>query len=106
MINNLTIEGRLTSKAEEKGKEKKVIVFRLAYNYGWNKEEKKPFTAFIDCLMAANDGLLERLDKGTRVILVGSLSSTSYTNKQGEKVEKETILVNTLEIIFENKVEK
>lgn len=110
MFNQVIMEGRATGKAQVKESKEgvKIAAFRLAFNFGWNKEENAPYTAFID-VGAYNDlatKVEEKIDKGTRVLITGVLAHKSYKNKEGAQVEKEVIYLNSLEVIEKAKAEK
>lgn len=103
MLNNVVLVGRLTADVEVKEikKDVKVARFTLAVQRTYKNEEGNYETDFIQCNVWNNiaDNMKEYCKKGDLVGVKGSLQSSSYEDKEGNKkyvtdvrVEKVTFL--------------
>ena len=97
MINTVVLTGRLTKDIElRRTTSGKVCTsFTLAVNR--NKQE----TDFINCVAFGNTAELvaERVEKGGRVLVQGSIKTGSYENKEGKKVYTTDVIANRVQII-------
>ena len=108
MINKIVLEGRLTHEPLKKSKgDKEISICRLAYDFGYNKDEKKTKSGFIDVVLTSTNAKFanENLHKGNRIICSGLLAVSSYETKEGEQVEKEVILADFVESLEKKEVE-
>lgn len=89
-MNQITIEGNIGSDPELKMyKEETLSSFSLAHtprkkvNGEWQDGETIWFR--VTFWNTKSDLVLDHLKKGDRVLIVGSLSQSNYTNKEGEQ---------------------
>ena len=98
-MNNVTLLGRLTADpvvryAAKEGEQTAVANFTLAVDRQYGKE-----TDFIRCIAFGKRA--ETIDnfckKGTKIALVGSIQTGSYTNKEGQKVYTTDVIFNSFD---------
>ena len=96
MINNVTIQGRLTSYPEVQHTDSDIAVcnFSVACERSYTKEEK--ITDFFDCVAwRGRAEFLERnFSKGDMIAIVGKLFTETYTDKNGNSRKAVKILVS------------
>ncbi len=94
--NSVFLHGRLTKEPElRQNKDKAVCLFKVATDDGKTKAGDK-VTNFHDCVAFGNtaETIGKYFAKGDPIIVSGSLSSRSYTNKDGEKVYTTEVIVD------------
>lgn len=95
MINNISIQGRLTADPEVLITESGIAVcnFSIACNRMYNKDEQ--VTDFFDCVAwRARAEFLERnFSKGDMIIITGKLITEEYIDKNGNKRKAVKILI-------------
>ena len=95
-MNKVELLGRLTKKVEiKKGKNTKYGYFTLAIKRPYAKENEQD-TDFLDCVMFGKplDALEKYTDKGTQIIVCGSIQNNIYDDKDGNRKSKIIIVVN------------
>ena len=96
-MNNVSIIGRLVAKPELRTTTagKKFCSFAIACN-GINSE-----VDFIDCVVWGKqaENLCEYQDKGNLIGITGRLTTNTYENKDGYKIKKTLVSVNSLEFL-------
>lgn len=99
MLNLIIIEGRVTHEPElvtktNNGKEIYFVNFSIANSRDYDRET----TDFIDCVCfnCLAENLCKYVKKGDKIKLVGSLQSSSYTDKNGYKRKSYSIRVDKL----------
>ena len=89
MLNNVVLVGRLTADPELKeiGKEGKVVNFSLAVQRGYKNADGEYDTDFIQCNVwnQVAENLKEYVKKGDLIGVKGTLQSSSYEDKDGNK---------------------
>lgn len=93
--NSVFLHGRLTKDVElRQNKDKAVALFKVATDDGKTKAGDK-VTNFHDCVAFGNtaESVAKCFSKGDPIMVSGSLSSRSYTNKEGDKVYTTEVIV-------------
>lgn len=99
-MNKVILMGRLTRDPDirySQGEKATAIArFSLAVDRRF-KQEGQPSADFINCLALGKNGEFAEkyLRKGTKVVVVGSWQTGSYTNKDGNKVYTNDCLVES-----------
>lgn len=100
MINRTILSGNLVSDPETRYTKtgKCITSFRIAHN------ETKDKTIFISVDVWDKEGetCAKVLKKGSNVIVDGRLHDDSYTNKEGQKVSKTSIVADRVTFAFKN----
>lgn len=94
--NSVFLHGRLTKDVElRQNKDKAVALFKVATDDGKTKAGDK-VTNFHDCVAFGNtaETIGKCFAKGAPIMVSGSLSSRSYTNKDGDKVYTTEVIVD------------
>lgn len=94
--NSVFLHGRLTKDVElRQNKDKAVALFKVATDDGKTKAGDK-VTNFHDCVAFGNtaESISKFFSKGDPIMVSGSLSSRSYTNKEGDKVYTTEVIVD------------
>lgn len=103
-FNRVIISGRLTDNPRVSSSQNGVLIgnFSLAVNEFFNNQER---TSFFDCV--AFSGVAERLDKycqkGSLVLVEGSIRQERWESKDGVKKNKVAIVVQRFEIFDKRK---
>lgn len=101
-MNKVILMGRLTRDPDirySQGEKQTAIArYTLAVDRRF-KQEGQPNADFINCLALGKNGEFAEkyLHKGTKVVVVGSWQTGSYTNKDGNKVYTNECLVESCE---------
>lgn len=101
-MNKVILMGRLTRDPDirySQGEKATAIArFSLAVDRRF-KQEGQPSADFINCLALGKNGEFAEkyLHKGTKVVVVGSWQTGSYTNKDGNKVYTNDCLIESFE---------
>jgi single-strand DNA-binding protein len=100
MINRILLSGNLVSDPESRYTKtgKCITSFRIAHN------ETKDKTIFISVDVWDKEGetCAKVLKKGSNVIVDGRLHDDSYTNKEGQKVSKTSIVADRVTFAFKS----
>lgn len=99
MLNNVTIQGRFT-KDPDYNEEKQVVHFTVACQRSFKNKQTGEYDAdFIRCVAFRKqaDFIAHHFYKGSRVIVIGSWQTGSYTDQQGNRVFTNDLMVNTTE---------
>lgn len=98
-INSITLTGRLTKDPEikyfESGSCK--TTFSIANNK-WSKKDEREIASFFNCEVWGKHGqyVAEYATKGSQIMLIGRLDTSTYTNDKGEKKIKVFIVADTV----------
>lgn len=96
MLNSVNLQGRFTATPELRKTPNGISVtsFTLANDFGYGEKKK---TAFIDCTAwrGTAELICKWFQKGSTVIVQGSIQTRSYTDKSGAKRK-------TVEIVADN----
>ena len=107
-MNSIVISGRLTRKPELKQTKtsKYVCDFSLAVNRGTKNENGDYEVDYINCRAwnKTAENLCNYQDKGSFIIVDGSIRAESYEDKDGNKQYKTYILVNNIEFTSKKQV--
>lgn len=101
-MNKVILMGRLTRDPDvrySQGEKATAIVrYTLAVDRRF-KQEGQPSADFINCLALGRNGEFAEkyLHKGTKVVVVGSWQTGSYTNKDGNRVYTNECLIENCE---------
>lgn len=98
-MNKLIMMGRLTKDPETRAAGQTTVSnFNLAVDRKY-KKDGEPATDFFDCTAFGKTAeFVEKyLRKGTKIILDGRLQNDNYTDKNGNKVYRTRIYVDSLE---------
>lgn len=103
-MNKVMLMGRLTKDPEvwysqsKKGEQMAIGKFSLAVDRRITRDGE-PTADFFECAAFGKLGeFIEKyLKKGTKVVLVGKLQNNNYTNKNGEKVYSNQIVIDEIE---------
>lgn len=101
-MNKVILMGRLTRDPDvrySQGEKATAIArYTLAVDRRF-KQEGQPSADFINCLALGRNGEFAEkyLHKGTKVVVVGSWQTGSYTNKDGNKVYTNDCLIESCE---------
>ncbi|MBR4145343.1 MAG: single-stranded DNA-binding protein [Lachnospiraceae bacterium] len=101
-MNKVIMMGRLTRDPEirygQGGNGTVVGAFSIAVDRRF-KREGEPDADFFDCTSFGKQAeFVEKyLKKGTKIVLEGRLQNDNYTNKEGQKVYRTRIIVDSLE---------
>lgn len=99
-LNTFCGSGRLVSNAIALNTQKGGARFRIAID-GYTKDE----VLFLDCVRFGDVGnTFQYLTKGTLVAVVGRLSESKYTNKQGLEVKSIGVIVNNIQLLGTNPI--
>lgn len=95
-MNNVQLTGRLVADANltfTAGKGTAMAKFKLAVDKGFGDNKK---TAFIDCIAWGKgaEALANFTQKGSKILLNGSIETGSYDNKSGAKVYTTTVVAD------------
>ena len=89
MLNNITLQGRLTADPELRTTTsgKNVASFTIAVDRGYAKPGEEKQTDFINVVawQQTADFICRYFKKGSMIALVGSLQTRSYEDKSGNK---------------------
>ncbi len=107
-MNNVILSGRLVRDIELKYTSNQLAVadFTLAVDKGLNKAKKaeyeasgKPTADFIYCKAFGKtaESMAQYLGKGRKTIVQGSISTNSYTDKEGSRKTFANVLVSNFE---------
>lgn len=107
MLNETIITGRFTDTPELKTTPsgKSVTSFTLANNTGYGDNER---TNWIDCVAwnKSAENICKFFTKGSRITVVGELTTRQYEDKNGNKRKAVEVLVNKFEFMDGRKEEK
>lgn len=111
MLNNVVLVGRLTSDPEMKevGKDGKVVNFTLAVQRNYKNADGEYEADFIQCNVwnQIAENMSEYCHKGDIVGVKGTLQSSSYEDKEGNKRYKTDVRVDKVTFLSSKKeVEK
>lgn len=98
-MNKVILMGRLTRDPEVRySNDLAVANFSIAVDRRF-KREGQPEADFFDCtaFRKTAEFIEKYLHKGTKVVLDGELQNDNYTNKEGQKVYRNRIMVNQIE---------
>ena len=98
-MNKVILMGRLTRDPEVRySNDLAVANFSIAVDRRF-KREGQPEADFFDCtaFRKTAEFIEKYLHKGTKVVIDGELQSDNYTNKEGQKVYRNRIMVNQIE---------
>lgn len=97
MLNQVILMGRITRDLDLRttGSGVSVVNFSLAVERDYRSGDKKE-TDFIDCQAWRNTAefIAKNFGKGRMIIVKGSLQTSSFTNKEGNKVSKTEVVVD------------
>lgn len=100
-MNKVILMGRLTRDPEVRytTSGSAVATYSLAVNRPYKNAEGKQEVDFINCVAIGKRGEFAEkyLRKGTQILVSGSIQTSNYVNKDGNKVYKTDILVDTHE---------
>ena len=98
MLNQITIQGRMTREAEVKNTPsgKTVTVFCVAVQRNYKNAEGKYESDFIDCVAYDRTGefIRQYFHKGEMILLNGELTTRTYEDKNGTKHKVASIIVS------------
>ena len=98
-MNKVILMGRLTRDPEVRySNDLAVATFSIAVDRRF-KREGQPEADFFDCtaFRKTAEFIEKYLHKGTKVVIDGELQNDNYTNKEGQKVYRNRIMVNQIE---------
>lgn len=108
-MNTVVIIGRLTRDPEIRKTQNgdTVTDFNIAYNNGRDKNgnEKEPYFFRCQAWRGTADLIAQYCKKGDKVGIEGKLIDSSYTNKEGLRVNQTKIQVNRVEFLSQKKTE-
>lgn len=100
-MNKVILMGRLTRDPEVRytTSGSAVATYSLAVNRPYKNADGKQEVDFINCVAIGKRGEFAEkyLRKGTQILVSGSIQTNNYVNKDGNKVYKTDILVDTHE---------
>ena len=102
-MNKVILIGRLTREPEVRwtqGQDQKAIArFTLAVDRRGRQEENGQSADFISCVAFGKQGEFadKYLTKGTKIALVGRITTGSYTNRDGQKVYTTDVIADEME---------
>lgn len=106
-MNKVIMMGRLTADPVIRytADQKPVANFRLAID---RRYKDKDTADFFECSAFGKtaESIEKYIKKGTKILIDGSLQTGSYTNRDGQKVNTVTVLVNTWEFAESKKEQK
>lgn len=109
MLNNVVLVGRLTADPElkEVGKDGKVVNFSLAVQRTYKNADGEYETDFIQCNVWNNiaENMKEYCKKGDLIGVKGTLQSSSYEDKDGNKKYKTDVRVEKVTFLSSKKEE-
>ncbi len=103
MYNSVTLVGRMVNNAEifVSSNDVKVARFRFAVDLPKSRQTESKSADFFKC--TAFKGAAECIErythKGAKLLIHGKLSSSSYTNKEGQKINSTEIIVHEIELL-------
>ena len=107
MLNNVVLVGRLTADPElkEVGKEGKVVNFTVAVPRSYKNSDGEYETDFIQCNVWNNiaENMSEYCKKGDLVGVKGSLQTSSFEDKDGNKRYKTDVRVDRVTFLSSKK---
>ena len=107
MLNNVVLVGRLTADPELKeiGKEGKVVNFSLAVQRGYKNADGEYDTDFIQCNVwnQVAENMKEYVKKGDLIGVKGTLQSSSYEDKEGNKRYKTEVRAEKITFLSSKK---
>ena len=107
MINNVVLVGRLTADPElkEVGKEGKVVNFTVAVPRSYKNSDGDYETDFIQCNVwnQIAENMSEYCKKGDLVGVKGSLQTSSFEDKDGNKRYKTDVRVDRITFLSSKK---
>ena len=101
MINNVIIAGRLVRNAELKITTSGLSIANFTVATSRYNKDKEDTTDFINCVAFGKTAELvaERIEKGGRVLVQGSIKTGSYETKEGRRVYTTDVTANRVQII-------
>lgn len=109
MLNSVILVGRLTSDPElkEVGKEGKVVNFTVAVPRSYKNEEGEHETDFIQCNVwnVIAENMSKYCHKGDLIGVNGTLQTSSYDDKEGNKRYKTDVRVDKITFLSSKKEE-
>jgi len=105
-MNSITILGRLCDNITCKYLPSGEAMARFSIAWNKRKKDKTSQAHFFKCVSFGRGAELaeQYFKKGDRMLISGELSQNSYTDKQGNKRESVEILVKSIVIIENNKI--
>ena len=107
MLNNVVLVGRLTADPElkEVGKEGKVVNFTVAVPRSYKNGDGEYETDFIQCNVWNNiaENMSEYCHKGDLVGVKGTLQTSSFEDKDGNKRYKTDVRVDRITFLSSKK---
>ncbi len=102
-MNKLTIIGNLAKDPElvPTNSGKKVCRFSIAVNRSYSNSNGEKKTDFFNCVAWAGTGenIARYCTKGSKIAIIGSLETNSYTDKNGNKRNEVVIVVGETEFL-------
>lgn len=105
MINKAILIGRLVADPEvrySQGENATAVArYRLAVDRRFKKERDEQTADFISCIAFGKNGEFAEkyLHKGTKIAVTGRIQTSSYTNKDGNKVYTTDVVVEEHEFV-------
>ena len=100
-MNKVIMMSRLTKDPEVRYTAEGLAVanFQIATNRGYKTAEGQPDADFFNCtaFRKTAEFVEKYLHKGTKIVLEGELQNDNYTNKEGQKVYRDKIIVAKIE---------
>ena len=107
MLNNVVLVGRLTADPEikEVGKDGKVVNFSLAVQRSYKNLDGEYETDFINCNVwnQVAENMKEYVKKGDLIGVKGSLQSSTYEDKEGNKRYKTEVRAEKITFLSSKK---
>lgn len=102
MLNNVTIQGRLTKKPEyfNQGNQRPMVRFTIACQRSFKNKQTGEYDAdFIRCVAFGQQAnfTAQHFNKGSRMIVIGRWQTGSYTDNQGNRVFTNDLVVSDTE---------
>ncbi len=98
MLNNVTIMGRLAAQPEVRTTTSGISVcsFTVACNRNFAKSGEEAATDWIDCVAWRQNAefISKYFNKGSMIVVVGSLQTRTYEDKNGNKRKATEVVVN------------
>jgi len=106
-MNSIIISGRVTKDIELRHTTKDMAIarFNLAVRRDIKNKDGNYDSDFISCIAYGKTAelLSKYTEKGSKLLLIGRITTGSYENTKGEKVYTTDILVNTVEFLDKKK---
>lgn len=100
MINTVALMGRLTYEPELKSTPNgtAVIRFQVACDRNYQKDSQNRQADFIDCVAwrQTAEFISRYFHKGSMIAIEGSIQTSSYTDKNGEKRKQMEVIANNV----------